>query len=169
MSKSKQLAYILRHRPEKFNIKLTKEGWANIPDILIAINISKLELVDLVNNDNKQRYAIKGNQIRANQGHSIPVKLNFKIDNNISKLYHGTAISNKTKILKQGLKPMNRNFVHLSKDIETANIVGKRHGKPIIFEIDAQTMIKKGFNFKISENKVYLIEEHIPSKYLSLL
>jgi len=38
-------------------------------------------------------------------------------------------------------------YVHLSKDIETAKIVGARHGKPLFYLVDAMTMNKDGYEF----------------------
>jgi putative RNA 2'-phosphotransferase len=46
--------------------------------------------------------------------------------------------------------------------------VGKRHGKPVVFEISAQNMQKKGFLFYISENKVWLTES-VPIDFIKLL
>ncbi len=41
-------------------------------------------------------------------------------------------------IMKNGLSPQSRQYVHLSKDVETAQNVGKRHDdKPYILRIDS--------------------------------
>ena len=60
---------------------------------------------------------------------------------------------------------MSRLYVHLSKDYKTAFAVGKRHGSPFIFEVDAKQMVKDGFKFYESENGVILTEV-VPTKYL---
>lgn len=168
MKTSRVLSYLLRHHPEHWNIKLEKAGWAKIPDILKALELTRIELLDIVKNDDKQRFDIQNNLIRANQGHSIPVKIEFKTDNNHDTLYHGTSKSALKKILKQGLKPMSRLYVHLSKDIETASKVGKRKGDLVILKIDTKQMKKDGFSFKISKNGVYLIEA-VHKRYLTIL
>lgn len=60
---------------------------------------------------------------------------------------------------------MNREFVHLSKDRETALAVGKRHGSPVVLTIQAGKMHRDGFTFYLSENGVWLTE-YVPTTYL---
>ena len=95
---SKFISLILRHKPEEINTKLTDDGYCNV-DVLIKgvrekfnIDFTLKDLERIVAEDNKQRYSIKGNMIRANQGHSINVDLGLKekIPNDI--LFHGTAL-----------------------------------------------------------------------------
>ena len=81
-------------------------------------------------------------------------------------LYHGTSEENAKLILDSGvLKPMSRQMVHLSKDVETASKVGKRHGKLVIFNIEARKAQQDGKKFYISENGVYLVDE-LSTKYM---
>jgi putative RNA 2'-phosphotransferase len=61
---------------------------------------------------------------------------------------------------------MSRHHVHLSIDVETARKVGTRHGKPIVFAVDALGMHKAGFIFYCSDNGVWLVD-HVPLKYLT--
>ncbi len=105
--------------------------------------------------------------IRASQGHSIEVELGYEPQKPPLILYHGTALSNKDSILKNGIEKRNRQHVHLSSDTETALNVGKRHGKPIISEILSEEMFLDGFEFFISENNVWLTE-FIPIKYIKI-
>jgi len=56
-------------------------------------------------------------------------------------------------------------YVHLSKDIDTAINVGKRHGNPIIYSVDCSRMIADGYKFYLSVNGVWLTKE-VPVKYL---
>ena len=64
----------------------------------------------------------------------------------------------------EGLKPMSRQYVHLSGDIETASKVGERHGNLYIINIDAEQMYKDGYKFYLSDNGVYLTKS-VPVKY----
>ena len=59
---------------------------------------------------------------------------------------------------------MSRQFVHLSKDIETAKKVGERHGKVKVIAIDAVKMYNDGYKFFIAENGVVLTD-YVPTKY----
>ena len=82
-------------------------------------------------------------------------------------LFHGTAAKNVDSILQSGLDKRNRHHVHLSANLETALMVGKRHGKPVIFEVAALKMHEEGMPFYKSENAVWLTEL-VPAKYLLL-
>lgn len=168
----KYLALILRHKPEIIGITLDSNGWARVDEVIAGISktmpINMEILEDIVKNDNKQRFSFNEDKtlIRANQGHSInvDVELQEKIPPDI--LYHGTGIKHVESINKQGLLPMTRLYVHLSKDIETAINVGKRHGKPYIYIINCKAMVSDGYKFYLSVNGVWLTKE-VPIKYLS--
>ena len=83
-----------------------------------------------------------------------------------NELYHGTATRFSENICKEGIKKQNRQYVHLSADIETATKVGKRHGELIIFKINSEKMYQDGYKFFLSENKVWLTD-YVPIKYFS--
>jgi putative RNA 2'-phosphotransferase len=105
-------------------------------------------------------------KIKANQGHSIKVELNFKTKVPPTILYHGTQISNEAIIRKKGISKMKRHHVHLSADINTATAVAKRRGpKIVIFEIDCKAMFKDNIKFYISDNEVWLTD-YIDPKYI---
>ena len=106
--------------------------------------------------------------IRASQGHSIKVELDLQQVIPPDILYHGTATDYLESILKSGLQKQARQHVHLSKDYETAKAVGSRHGKPVIFQVDAKTMHEAGFEFFISANNVWLTNE-VPAMFLGTL
>ena len=70
--------------------------------------------------------------------------------------------------MKNGLIKKERNYVHLSKDIETASIVGKRHGDLVILEVDSESMFNDGIKFYLSKNNVWLCN-YVPKKYIKEL
>ena len=171
---SKYLCLILRHRPEVINIELDGEGWAYVDDLIAKVNEKEgrerltLDLLKkIVAEDNKTRFAFysDGSMIRASQGHSIPVDLNYQALDPPEILYHGTVDRFLGAIGKQGLKRMKRHHVHLSADFETANNVGGRRGKAVVLEIEAKTMSQEGYNFYVSDNGVWLTD-HVPTTYL---
>jgi len=164
---SKTLSYILRHKPENFNVILDKNGYALVSNILDVLELTLPELKEIVNSDTKKRYSFSDDffKIRANQGHSIKVDLNLKKIVPPIILYHGTNISAIQKIKKEGLKKMNRHHVHLTDNINTAKATGGRRGSPIILQIDCKEMLKDKINFYLSENFVYLVDE-VPTKYI---
>ena len=173
---SKFISMILRHRPEVIGITLDEHGWANVNELIKGINetgeeveFSKATLEKIVKTDKKQRYSFSQDKtlIRANQGHSIPVDVELEKKEPPKVLYHGTGVKSVKAIQEQGLLPMERLYVHLSTDVETATNVGKRHGTPVIFQVNAEQMQKDGYDFFQSVNGVWLTKE-VPTKYLEL-
>lgn len=169
------ISLILRHKPEVIGISLDEHGWANVKELLLGINNSgrtiDMEILEeIVRTDKKQRYSFNGDKtlIRANQGHSIPVDVELEVQQPPQFLYHGTASRFIDSIKQEGLKSMSRLYVHLSSDIETAKIVGARHGSPVILKIDCSQMHKDGIKFYLSENGVWLTE-NVPKKYIEIL
>ena len=124
-------------------------------------------LEEIVRTDNKQRYSFNEDKtlIRANQGHSISVDVELKKAVPPDILYHGTGEKYVSSIDKEGLLPKSRLYVHLSKDEDTAVNVGKRHGKPVVYKVDARKMQEDGFEFFLSVNGVWLTNE-VPVKYI---
>ena len=144
------LSLVLRHQPEAAGITLDEHGWADVEDI--------------VRTDEKGRYSFNEDRtlIRANQGHSIPVDVELTETAPPQVLYHGTASRFEQAILEQGLKPMSRLYVHLSGDAKTALTVGRRHGNPVVFEVDSGRMSRDGEHFYISQNGVWLTKRVKP-------
>lgn len=169
------ISLVLRHKPDAAGIVLDEHGWANVEELINGINhtgrkIDITILEEIVRTDNKQRYSFNEDKtlIRANQGHSVPVDVDLKEKEPPEFLYHGTADRFLKDIMAEGLKPMSRLYVHLSKDIETANKVGKRHGSPVILRVQSGKMNQDGIKFYISENGVWLTKK-VDVKYLEQL
>jgi putative RNA 2'-phosphotransferase len=130
----------------------------------INFAFSKEELAEVVATNNKKRFVFDATQtkIRASQGHSIAVKVEFEERIPPPILYHGTAARNLDSILATGLEKRGRHHVHLSSDVETARKVGARYGKPVILQIDAARMTARGGKFYISATGVGLVDEVSP-------
>lgn len=172
---SKFLSLILRHQPETVGLKLDANGWVKTEDLIKACAehgraFTLKELQEIVETNEKKRFAFDktGDKIRANQGHSLKVKIEFEKRTPPEILYHGTAEKNIDKIFAEGLSKMNRHHVHLTEEIETARSVGIRYGKPVILKVDTKAMIAKGFEFFVSANDVWLVE-NIPAEFLEKL
>jgi putative RNA 2'-phosphotransferase len=72
---SKRLSYVLRHRPDSIGVALTSDGWVPIETLLRALSahgarVTREQLDAVVAGNNKQRFAVDGERIRASQGHS---------------------------------------------------------------------------------------------------
>ena len=73
---SKFLSLLLRHKPQTIGLKLDANGWADIDEIIEKsknIRLNRALIDEVVAQNDKQRFIIKDNRIRANQGHSIGV------------------------------------------------------------------------------------------------
>ncbi|GAA2268128.1 RNA 2'-phosphotransferase [Actinomadura luteofluorescens] len=168
---SKYLAKHLRHRPERIGLTLDPGGWADVTDLLSAaaahgFALTRAELEHVVAVNDKRRYELAGNRIRAVQGHSVPVSLNLPVTPPPELLYHGTVRSSVDPILREGLLPMGRHAVHLSPDRETAQRVGARRGAPVVLTVQAGRMAADGHAFRVSANGVWLADA-VPPEYLS--
>ena len=166
------ISLILRHKPQVINIVLDEQGYANVDELIKGVNDSGRNLTqeileNIVKTDDKGRYSFNANKtkIRANQGHSVNVDVGLKEVIPPKVLYHGTAERNLDSILMNGIKKMNRLYVHLTDNLETAKKVGKRHGKPIVLAINTKKMIKDGYRFYLSDNGVWLTD-FIPKGYI---
>ena len=171
---SKFISLVLRHKPDEIGLQLDANGWADVNELLDKTNAKGVKidldiLNEIVETNEKKRFSFNEDftKIRANQGHSIEVDVELRKAEPPAILYHGTAKKNEEAILKGGLNKMSRLHVHMSDNIETALMVGKRHGQPIVFIVDAAQMYVDGLGFFISENKVWLTE-YVPAKYLKI-
>jgi putative RNA 2'-phosphotransferase len=63
------------------------------------------------------------------------------------RLWHGTTASRVDVVLREGLRPMGRAFVHLSDTLEQARAVGARHGTPVVVLVDAIGAAAEGVAF----------------------
>lgn len=172
---SRFISRLLRHRPEDANIELDEHGWANVEELLAGMNatgreIDRETLAEIVRTDKKQRYSFNedGTRIRANQGHSIPVDVELTQQEPPEYLYHGTADRFLESIREKGLLPMSRLYVHLSGDVETAHVVGKRHGRPVVLKVHSGDMCRDGVPFYRSQNGVWLTKK-VDVKYFEQL
>jgi putative RNA 2'-phosphotransferase len=170
---SKFLSYVLRHRPDEIGIELDDNGWTDIKTLMQKSKYHKRsfthdELLEVVRTNNKKRFAISedGRRIRANQGHSVEVDLQYEPATPPEVLYHGTGTKLLDAIYKTGLQKMNRHHVHLSADKATATNVGQRRGNCFILAVDTQAMVEEEYTFFVTPNGVWLTD-HVPPKFLS--
>lgn len=169
--KSRLLIKALRHTPEELKLKLDKKGFTDVSKVLQSLELTKDELDVIVDTNNKKRFEYNEDQskIRASQGHSLSgleIHRDWKEYVPTGVLYHGSSVSSMMKIWQDGLKPMTRTHVHLSKDKQVAFTVGARHGTPLIFSVHADQMYRDGYRFYESANGVILVDS-VPPKYLS--
>ncbi len=169
---SKYLSWVLRHDPQALGLTPTADGWISVERLLEATAadgkpLTRARVCELVANSDKQRFALSpdGLMIRAQQGHSIPVQLDYAAAVPPAVLFHGTVAAALPSIRTQGLLLGQRHHVHLSHTRETASRVGARRGKPVILSVRAMQMSQAGLVFYETPNGVWLVE-HVPPNYI---
>ncbi|MFT5534358.1 MAG: putative RNA 2'-phosphotransferase [Candidatus Paceibacteria bacterium] len=171
---SKFLTFVLRHQPDAIGVTLDIEGWVEIAILITAATKDGKMLTpdlirDVVATSDKKRFAISddGLRIRAVQGHStqsVDIKYIEQVPPEF--LYHGTATRFLDAIFKEGVMSGSRQYVHLSRDEQTALVVGRRHGSPVVLVIKALLMHEQGFKFFRAENGVWLTSV-VPVKFIT--
>jgi putative RNA 2'-phosphotransferase len=172
---SRRISMVLRHRPESAGLTLDANGWVPVADLLAALRLSRAELDLIVENNDKSRFAIArradgADWIRASQGHSARVGVDLALPpaEPPAVLFHGTPRDNLEPIRRDGLRPGSRHHVHLSKDVPTALVVGRRRSADVVvFDVDAAGMAATGHVFHRSDNGVWLTLS-VPPEYLTL-
>lgn len=172
---SKTISHALRHAPWQYELELDDQGWVLTEQLLSTLRemrpkwfkLEQAHLEELMRRSAKQRFEIDGDRIRACYGHSVPNKLSRESGTPPAILYHGTPPEVAKVILRDGLKPMNRQYVHLSMDIDTALDVGRRRAtKPSLLVIDTVAAIEAGHAFYFGNDKVWLCDS-LPAEFIS--
>ena len=171
---SKLLSLILRHQPEQFGIILDPEGYADLREVLLAVQTQvpdaiETDLRDIVTTleTDKQRFSIIDGEIRANYGHSVADRIQHQPVAPPPILWHGTAEAALSGIATRGILPMKRQYVHLTTDERLAIRVGSRHGAARAIRIDAARAHAEGIPFYRANDAFWLADEIAP-RYLEI-
>jgi putative RNA 2'-phosphotransferase len=175
---SKFLSLILRHQPERFALAVDEEGWASLPEVMEILNglpnfrwatrADVMRIVEEGSGDDKRRFEVAENRIRACYGHSFARPIRYEPCAPPSILYHGTSRESLAAIRREGVCPMGRQYVHLSPDPKTAARVGARHdAQPVVLTVRAAEAHAAGIVFHQAEETVYLAKG-IPAGFVDL-
>lgn len=171
---SKFVSGALRHFPEDAGLELDSAGWTRF-DALVAAVVRKYDwasreaLRAVIETDPKGRFERDGDRVRAAYGHSVEVDLESAETPVPERLYHGTAPRNLAAIEREGLRPMNRQQVHLSETVAAAREVGARHADdPVVLEVDAAAMEADGHEITKRGRATYTTDR-VPPAYLERL
>jgi putative RNA 2'-phosphotransferase len=172
---SKTISHALRHEPWNYDLELDEQGWVDI-DLLISsvtetlgVEFDQNTIQEILDQSEKKRFELVGDKIRAFYGHSTPEKIVYKVTEPPVNLYHGTTPETASKILLEGLKPMSRQYVHLSKTIDIAhNVAGRRTNSPIILKIEAKKAYANEVKFYNPSDVIWL-SDFVSSEFISLV
>lgn len=172
---SKTISHALRHKPEEYGLTLDAQGWVEVEALLATLRkrrsawsqVSQEDIIEIMDGSDKQRFELRDGRIRACYGHSTAGKVEKEPSVPPTVLYHGTTAQATTAILKEGLKAMKRQYVHLSTDEQTARVVALRHTRqPVILRIDAQRAYEQGINFYVGNEDIWLADP-IPPTFIA--
>lgn len=169
---SKTISHALRHAPGEYGLTLDAEGWVLIEDLLRGLkgrrwDVEATHIHQVIDQAEKKRFQIVDGRIRAYYGHSTDTRIVKQPQEPPVLLYHGTVMSSYDSIMQHGLKPMERQYVHLSADVPTAQMVaGRRPGPHVIFTISAKAAYDSGVQFYGEENGIWLADE-VPVEYVT--
>jgi putative RNA 2'-phosphotransferase len=170
---SRFLTYLLRHRPKEYPLVFDKRGFVEWRDVVEFVqerfyDATEDDIRAVVIDSEKKRFELQGDKVRATYGHSFRVDLGEDVVEPPAQLYYGTARDLAQSMLRNGLKPRDRQYVHLSVSAEEAESVARRHDpNPAIIVVDAQAAHDEGIQFH-SSGPLYLVEA-VPAKFLALL
>ncbi len=170
---SRTLSYALRHHPEKFGLTLDDEGWVPVQELLAALstqsserNVGFEDITAIIGKSEKKRFEVYNDMIRAYYGHSTPQKVARELAIPPAILFHGTTREAANAIKVEGLKPMKRQYVHLSDDEATARVVAlRRTQRPVILRVDALRAHQQGIKFYYGNDMVWLAD-NIPPGFI---
>jgi putative RNA 2'-phosphotransferase len=172
---SRAISHALRHEPWLYELEIDDEGWTSLSRLIEALrrtqpawqSLGRRDVERMIAKADKRRHEMVGDRIRALYGHSLPGKLIKEPAEPPAALFHGTSEEAAPEIRRDGLKPMNRQYVHLSADRRTAEQVGRRKGSAVvIFEVDALAATAAGVTFYRGNEKVWLADV-VPPMFLA--
>lgn len=171
---SRTVSLALRHRPKLYSLTLDEHGWVAVEDLLQALrklrpeweHLTEADVVKMNEQASKKRYEIVDGRIRALYGHSTKQKIKKTPSAPPQILYHGTIHSVLDVILKKGLRPMKRQYVHFATDRKMATEVASRKGgKVVILEILAGDAYRNGVAFYLGNENVWLAD-YVPPEFI---
>jgi putative RNA 2'-phosphotransferase len=169
---SRFLSFLLRHQPKEYPLSFDRQGFASWREVVETVQdrfqeVTEADIRSVVTGSDKKRFELKDDKVRATYGHSFPVDLGSEAVEPPAELYLGMARDLGESILRNGLKPRDRRYVHLSPSFQEALAVGKRRDPaPAVIVVDAQLAHAQGIRF-FAAGPLFLVES-VPPKFLSL-
>lgn len=174
---SRAVSHALRHEPWLYELEFDQGGWVSLEALIKALRAERKEwasltgadIQEMIKKSEKKRHEMLGGRIRAFYGHSVPYQSKLNSERPPVILYHGTAPETAEIIKVEGLKPMNRNYVHLSTDRETALKVGSRKThRPIVLKIASDVAYDAGCPFYHGNETVWLAKA-VPAEFIEYI
>jgi putative RNA 2'-phosphotransferase len=168
---SRLVALVLRHRPEEVGLSLDASGFVAIDALASALAtqpgweaLTVDDLAALAQADGR-RYEVRDGRIRARYGHTVTIEPGEPALPP-EWLYHGCAQATASGMRVPGLKPQDRQHVHLSTTPRAALEVGRRHASDaVVVVVFARRAEAAGVAFWRAGTALYLTLG-VPSEFL---
>lgn len=163
----------LRHFPDDLGLAMNQHGWVDVDVLVDTMRTrykwsNKEKLFSIIESDEKGRYEVKGNKIRARYGHSVDIDLDYP-ENTLPELYYGASREEVDILLEKGIKPIKQRYVHLSTSVEKATDVAKIHTEdPVLLVINAEEAQNDGVSILSATENIVLADE-IPAQYIRVM
>jgi putative RNA 2'-phosphotransferase len=174
---SRIISHALRHEPAHYGLVLDPDGWVELDTLIAALarvdagwhDLTRADFEAMIAQSTKARHEIARESIRAIYGHSVPGRLTHEIVPPPAQLFHGTSPEAAEAILREGLKPMTRQFVHLSPTREVALEVGRRKSRqPVLLTIAAAAAAEAGIHFYRGNDLIWMADA-VPPGFIARL
>lgn len=174
---SKFMSFVLRHKPEAEGLTLDERGFCRV-DTLVAAASRKLRseitredveslCVPSDNPNEKTRFELEGDFVRAGHGHSVAITA-YRPCAPTAPLYHATPRAVLATIKADGLKSMSRQKVHLSYDRAiTVEAARRRSRDVVLIQVDVGPARLANVGFYESADKRIVLSDAVPARFLS--
>ena len=167
---SKLLSLILRHRPDEFGLNMDDFGFIPLDEVLEAVqqrnaDVTSEDIEQMVANSRQKRFEISDGAIRALYGHSFFVEMDGEPIQPPEHLYLGTTSAAARKMKEEGMRPVDRFYLHLSMTRAMAESRSRQVGRPCVIEVKARQASEEGQIGFFSRGEVVLSRE-VPADYV---
>ena len=166
---SKKLSWLLRHGAAEAGIVLDQEGWASVAEVLRVLAMNRAQFDRAVETNEKKRFDVDGDLVRACQGHSEGVggvtlealEQSWEVLGDTDGIvWHGTHVDALEGIAAEGISSVSRTHVHLASTTDAK--VGKRANVDILLGVSLAALRSSGQTVWRSANGVVLVR-HVPA------
>ena len=168
-----RLCKVLRHEVDNYELPVSPEGFVSLAELMELPGFhrwrgySRDDVARVVRFCPKSRLQLKGDRIRAVQGHSMECVTQTGVPwvPDVQYLLHATSVEGwLNDIRSEGLDRMARNHVHF-----TTGLNEHLAKWPILIQVDVGACIHHGLEFEKADNGVVLTTGPVPVHCLALV
>jgi putative RNA 2'-phosphotransferase len=169
---TRSLAYMLRHQPEEFDLRVDQYGWADLGEVVHALTeklgepIEAADVQAAVDSGDRRRYEVREDKVRALYGHSIPIEPGEPSEPP-EAVYVGVSRPDAERARRHGLRSGRRRFLHLAASEEDAVEMGRRLGREYaVVTVRAREASAAGIHFY--DRYSLWLSDPVPTEFLDV-